>query len=110
MIVKEELDGIEIDDIGIFEDLLRIVFIHEECGNLKVFVDGGQLTRNISKKKKPSVLQAYRCPLCGKCYRREYFFNEEKISCESVVNNLKEKKLPAQVNINPFDLILAKHY
>ena len=51
------------------------VFIHEEWGNLKVFVDGGELTRNISKWKKPGVLQAYRCPLCGKCYRREYFFN-----------------------------------
>ena len=36
MIVKEELDGIDIDDIGNLEDLLRIVFIHEECGNLKV--------------------------------------------------------------------------
>ena len=36
VIVKEELDGIDIDDIGNLEDLLRIVFIHEECGNLKV--------------------------------------------------------------------------
>ena len=36
MIVKEELDGINTDDIGNLEDLLRIVFIHEECGNLKV--------------------------------------------------------------------------
>ena len=32
MIVQEELDGIDIDDIGNLEDLLRIVFIHEECG------------------------------------------------------------------------------
>ena len=31
MIVKEELDGIDIDDIGNLEDLLRIAFIHEEC-------------------------------------------------------------------------------
>ena len=36
VIVKEKLDGIDIDDIGNFEDLLRIVFIHEERGNLKV--------------------------------------------------------------------------
>ena len=48
MIIKEELDGIDID-IGKVEDLLRIVFIHEECGNLKVFVDGGELTGNINK-------------------------------------------------------------
>ena len=31
MIVKEELDGIDVDDIGNLEDLLRIAFIHEEC-------------------------------------------------------------------------------
>ena len=31
MIVKEELDGIDIDDIGNLGDLLRIAFIHEEC-------------------------------------------------------------------------------
>ena len=49
MIVKEELDSIDKDDIGNFEDLLRIVFINEECGNLKVFADGGELTGNINK-------------------------------------------------------------
>ena len=32
---------------------------------VKVVVDGGELTRNINKKKKPEVLQAYRFPLCG---------------------------------------------
>ena len=47
--VKEELDDIDIDDIENLEDLLRIVFINEECGNLKVFVDGGELTKNINK-------------------------------------------------------------
>ena len=35
MIVKEEIGSIDRDDIGNSEDLLRIVFIHEECGNLK---------------------------------------------------------------------------
>ena len=49
VIVKEELEGIDVDDIGNLEDLLKIVFIHEECGNLKVFVDGGELTGNIDK-------------------------------------------------------------
>ena len=56
----------DIDDIGNLEDLLRIVFIHEECGILKyslmvesllkiltnrrnqVFY-GGELTENINK-------------------------------------------------------------
>ena len=84
VIAKEELNGIDIDDTGNLEDLLRIVFIHEECGNLKVFIDSGELTGNINKKKKPGVLQAYRCPLCDKCYRREYFFNTNVEYCESV--------------------------
>ena len=44
MIVKEELDSTDKDDIGNLQDLLRIVFIHEECENLKVFADGGELT------------------------------------------------------------------
>ena len=56
MIVKEELDGIDIDDFRKFDDLLRIVLIHEECGNLKVFIDGGEHTRNINKQKNPGIL------------------------------------------------------
>ena len=40
------------------------MFIDEECWYLKVVVDIGELTRNITKKKKPDVLQAYKCPLC----------------------------------------------
>ena len=69
MIVKEELDGIDIDDIGNLENLLRIVFIHEERGNLKGFVDDGELSRNINEKKQPGVLQANRCSPGDKCFR-----------------------------------------
>ena len=49
--VKEELHGIDIDDIRNLEEVLRIVFIREECGDLKVFVDDGELTRSIKKTK-----------------------------------------------------------
>ena len=45
------------DDIGNLEDSPRLGFIDEECGNLKVVNDGGELTRNINQKKKPDVLQ-----------------------------------------------------
>ena len=38
------------------------MFIREECGNLKVFLDGGERTRNINNKEKPGVLQ-----LGGEC-------------------------------------------
>ena len=41
-----------------------------------LLVDNGELTKNINKKKNPGVLQADRCPLCDKFYRREYFFNK----------------------------------
>ena len=66
------------------EDLPRLVLINEECGKPRVVVDGGELTRNISQKKKPGVLQACGCLLCDKCYRREYFLNKHLEYCESV--------------------------
>ena len=47
VIVEEELDG-----TGNLVDLSKLMFIDEECGNLKVGVDGGELTRNNNRKKK----------------------------------------------------------
>ena len=57
VIVEEELNRVNIDDTGTLEDLPRFVVIDEAFGNLKVFNDGGELTRNISQKKKADVLQ-----------------------------------------------------
>ena len=37
------------------EDLIRKLFIPGECGNLKGFVNGGELTRHINENKKPGV-------------------------------------------------------
>ena len=84
MIVKEELHGIDIDEIVNLEELLRIVSIHKEWGNLILFANSGEITGNIYKLKKPGVLQAYRCPLCYKCYRKKYFFDTNVEYCESV--------------------------
>ena len=39
----QKVVGTEKDDIGNLEDLLRVV--NEECGNLKVVIGGGELTR-----------------------------------------------------------------
>ena len=53
VIVEEELDGgIDTDDIGNLEDSPRFKFIDEECENLIVVNDGGELTRNFNQKKK----------------------------------------------------------
>ena len=41
--------GIDMDDIGKLEDLLRLVFIYEECGNLKVVVES--LLEILTKRK-----------------------------------------------------------
>ena len=51
VIVGEELNCIDIDEIGNLEDSPRLVFINEECGNLIVVNDGGELTENISQKR-----------------------------------------------------------
>ena len=48
VIVEEELDGIDIDDIGNSEDSTRLKFINEECRDLNVVNDSGELIRNIN--------------------------------------------------------------
>ena len=55
MLVYEELDYIDIDNIGNVEDSPGLVFIDEECGNLIVV--------HINQKKKSDVLQS----LIGLC-------------------------------------------
>ena len=41
--VEEELDCIDIDDIGNLEDSPKLVLIDEECGNLIVVNDDGKI-------------------------------------------------------------------
>ena len=53
---EEELDCTDRDDLGNLEDSPRLVFIHEECGNLIVVNDGGELTENVYQKNS-DVLQ-----------------------------------------------------
>ena len=48
MVVQQELDCINIEDIGNFEDSPRLVFINEECRNLTEINDGGELAININ--------------------------------------------------------------
>ena len=52
VLVEEELDDTDIDGIQNLEDLPRLVFVDEECGNLKIVDHGGELTRNIDQRNK----------------------------------------------------------
>ena len=60
VIVQEGLDIIDIDDNRNLVDLIKVLSIDEESGNLKVIVDGGELTRNMNRKPMnvPSVTNA----------------------------------------------------
>ena len=51
---------------------------------IRKLIDGGELTRNTNQKKKPDVSQAYECPPCDKCVRREYFLSKHG----NIVNHL----------------------
>ena len=69
--------GIDIDNIENVEDLLRVVFIDEECGNLKVVVEN--LLETLTKRR--SHIYVYRSSLCDKCCRRGHFFNKQVKYC-----------------------------
>ena len=75
----------------------------EKCGNLQGFVDGRELTKNINEKKKLGVLRAYRCPVCSKCFRWEYFSNKYDINLGpvnlSTIKHMKKLNLPSTVII-----------
>ena len=53
---EEELDCIDVDDIGNLEDSPRPVFIDQEFGNLVVVNNGRELTEN-TRHKKSNILQ-----------------------------------------------------
>ena len=52
---SQKIVGTQKVDIGSWEDLLRAVFIDEECRNLKVVIADGELTRNINHQTKEEV-------------------------------------------------------
>ena len=71
--VEEKLDEIDIDRnlLETYWNYHKLMFINEECWNLKVVVHGGELTRNNDRKRKSEVLQTYICPLLDKCYKQD---------------------------------------
>ena len=59
VIAEEELDYIDIDDIGNLEDSLRLVFIDEKCENLMVVNAVGERTTNINQKTKQAFFNRH---------------------------------------------------
>ena len=109
----------DIDEIDNFEGLPRFVFINEECRNLKVVNDGGELTGDINQKKKSNVSQqpvdVHSVSNAGESISSISLYNivnqlgKHDFSYGSVVNNLKERKLFSdQMNRNRFDPIPAR--
>ena len=100
VIVEEELNRVDIDDIGNLENLPRFVFIDEECGNLKVVNDGGKLSSNINQKKKADVSQypvdVHSVTNVGESISSIAMYNivnqlgKHDFSCGSVVNNRRD--------------------
>ena len=64
------------------EDLPKLIFIHEKCGNMRVVVHEGGRTETTKSDTKSGELATYRCSSCGKCYKRELFYEKHVEYCE----------------------------
>ena len=100
-IIEEGLNGIDIDDIGNLEDSPRLVFVDEECENLIVANNVGEVARNINQKNKSDVLHYsidlhYLKNAVGERISLITMWNivnqlgKHDFFCVSVVNNLKD--------------------
>ena len=79
------------------------MFINEECENLKVVNDGGELATDINQKKKPGLSQkpvdVHSVTNVGESISSITMYNivnqlgKRKFSYGSVVNNLKDRKI-----------------
>ena len=85
------------------EDSPRFVFINEECENLKVVNDGGELATAINQKKKSGVslkpVDVHSMTNVGESISSITMYNivnqlgKRNFSYGSVVNNLKDRKI-----------------
>ena len=83
-------------DFSIFTFKVNCAFIEEKDNHVEK-VDEGEVTRNINRKK-PDVLQTYKCPLC----------DTFQVSMIFLVDRL-EILLPDEISRYRLDLILGKH-
>ena len=78
-----------IDGIGDLVDLPRLMFIDEEFRNLKAVVDGGELTRNINRKKKSGVLIHFTdCPTWSDAIQNIQHEDQYCIFCNNILRFL----------------------
>ena len=87
--VAEELDGIDIDDIG---NLIGGNKRHSSMKNVwivKYSLVMKSLLEKLRKRKKPGVLQTYRCPL----YDFYLWALTKKLEREEIFSGTDEKKL-----------------
>ena len=72
--VEEKLNVVDMDDIGDFGGLRRLVFIDKECGKHRV-VDVIEILPEMLTKRMACFIIACGSSLCDKCCRRQYLFN-----------------------------------
>ena len=119
VIPEEELNHFDVDGIENLEGSPRFAFINEECGNLKVVNDGGELAKDINQKKKSDVSQkpvdVHSVTNVGESISSITIYNivnqlgKRDFSYGSVVNNLKDRKrFFHQMDRNLFDPIPAR--
>ena len=56
------------------EDLHKLIFIDEKSGNMRVVVHEGGSTKTTKSDTKSGELATYRYSFCGRCYKRELFY------------------------------------
>ena len=64
------------------EDLPKLIFIDEKSRNMRVVLHEGGSTERTKSDTKSGELATYRCSLCGKCYKRELFYEKHAEYCE----------------------------
>ena len=64
------------------EDLPKLIFIDAKSGNMRVVVHEGGSTERTKSDTKSGELPTYRCSFCGKCYKRELFYEKHVQYCE----------------------------
>ena len=64
------------------EDLPKLIFIDEKSENMREVVHECGSTETTKSDTKSGDLAIYRCSFCGKCYKRELFYEKHVQYCQ----------------------------